>query len=377
MRQSMGYFRWTAPGSKTLLLAVLLVVSGLFLHAQEYRGTIYGAVADPNGAMVPGAVVTAAGPQQTYHATANSKGEFVIPFVELGVYTVSVYAPGFGTEKQSNIHIDVAAKIELKFTLKVGSTAESITVSDNAVGLNMADASGGTVMDPEKIQNLPMNGRQVYQMLSLTPGTKFTSTIGPNGDSGSRGWDETNAYSINGQSGQYNQITLNGAPISTQGGGGAGAWNIAPNLDAVEEFKVMTNTYDAAYGREAGGTVNTVLKSGGNQFHGTAFDFWRNSILDANSFQFNQTNGHGEALPQPAPVRRHRRRPCFEEQDLLLLQLRGVARSSASYRFRPEPSLRICCRPRSGAGSVNLSNYLSANGVRRHLRSDDHHLRRI
>jgi hypothetical protein len=356
----MGYFRWTAPGSKTLLLAVLLVVSGLFLHAQEYRGTIYGAVADPNGAMVPGAVVTAAGPQQTYHATANSKGEFVIPFVELGVYTVSVYAPGFGTEKQSNIHIDVAAKIELKFTLKVGSTAESITVSDNAVGLNMADASGGTVMDPEKIQNLPMNGRQVYQMLSLTPGTKFTSTIGPNGDSGSRGWDETNAYSINGQSGQYNQITLNGAPISTQGGGGAGAWNIAPNLDAVEEFKVMTNTYDAAYGREAGGTVNTVLKSGGNQFHGTAFDFWRNSILDANSFQFNQTN---------------QKRPFHNEHQFGGTVGGPVLKNKTFFFFSfegwrevlPVPvqtgTITPDMLPATSGADVDLNNYLSTNGV--------------
>jgi hypothetical protein len=272
-----------------MLLAVLLLVSGLFLRAQEYRGTMYGVIADPTGAVVPGAVVTAAGPQQTYHATANSKGEFTIPFVELGVYTVSVDAPGFGTETQSNIHIDVAAKIGLNFVLKVGGAAESVTVNDNAVTLNTVDASGGTVMDPEKVQSLPMNGRQVYMMLSLTPGTKFTTTVGPGGDSGSRGWDETNNYSINGQSGNYNQMTLNGAPISQQGGGGAGTWNISPNLDAVEEFKVMTNTYDAAYGREAGGTVNTVLKSGGNKYHGTAFDFWRNSILDANTFQANQT----------------------------------------------------------------------------------------
>ena len=229
---------------------------------------------------------------------------------------------------QSNIRIDVAAKIELRFTLKVGSTAESITVSDNAVGLNLADASGGTVMDPEKIQNLPMNGRQVYMMLQLTPGTKFTSIAGAGGFSGTRGWDENNSYSINGQSGNYNQITLNGAPISAQGGGGAGTWNIAPNLDAVEEFKVMTNTYDAAYGREAGGTVNTVLKSGGNQFHGTAFDFWRNVILDANTFDYNQT---GKKKPY------HNQHqfggtvggPILKNKTYFFLQLRRMARSSA------------------------------------------------
>jgi len=187
-----------------MLMAVLLLLSGLFLRAQEYRGTIYGVIADPTGAVVPGAVVTAAGPQQTYHATANSKGEFSIPFVELGVYMVSVEAPGFGTVTQSNIHIDVAAKINLNFSLKVGGAAESVTVNDNAASLNTVDASGGTVMDPEKVQSLPMNGRQVYMMLSLTPGTKFTSIAGPGGFSGTRGWDESNSFSINGQSGNYN-----------------------------------------------------------------------------------------------------------------------------------------------------------------------------
>jgi hypothetical protein len=355
----MDYFRWTAPGSKALLLAVLLVVSGLLLHAQEYRGTIYGAVADPNGAMVPGAVVTAAGPQQTYHATANSGGEFVIPFVELGVYTVSVDAPGFGTEKQSNIRIDVAAKIELKFTLKVGSTAESITVSDNAVGLNMADASGGTVMDPEKIQSLPMNGRQVYMMLQLTPGTKFTSIAGPGGFSGTRGWDENNSYSINGQSGNYNQMTLNGAPISQQGGGGAGTWNIAPNIDAVDEFKVMTNTYDAAYGREAGGTVNTVLKSGGNQFHGTAFDFWRNSILDSNSFDAKQTgtakpyhNQHQFGGTVGGPVLKNKTFFFFSFEGWREVLPLTVQTGTITPDMLPSST---------SDGSVNLSNYLSAN----------------
>lgn len=342
-----------------MLLAVLLLVSGLFLHAQEYRGTMYGVVTDPSGALVPQAVITAAGPQQTYHATANSKGEFVIPFVELGVYSVSVDAPGFGKQTQDNIHIDVAAKINLNFTLKVGGAAESVTVSDNAVSLNTVDASGGTVMDPEKVQSLPMNGRQVYMMLSLTPGTKFTSIAGAGGFSGTRGWDESNSFSINGQSGNYNQMTLNGAPISQQGGGGSGTWNIAPNLDAVEEFKVMTNTYDAAYGREAGGTVNTVLKSGGNKFHGTAFDFWRNSILDANTFQYNQT---GQKKP-------------FHNQHQWGGTVGGPVLKNKTYFFfsfegwrevLPVPvqtgTITPDMLPAATGDPVNLSNYLAAVG---------------
>jgi hypothetical protein len=342
-----------------MLMAVLLLLSGLFLRAQEYRGTIYGVIADPTGAVVPGAVVTAAGPQQTYHATANSKGEFSIPFVELGIYMVSVEAPGFGTVTQSNIHIDVAAKINLNFSLKVGGAAESVTVNDNAASLNTVDASGGTVMDPEKVQSLPMNGRQVYMMLSLTPGTKFTSIAGPGGFSGTRGWDESNSFSINGQSGNYNQMTLNGAPISQQGGGGAGTWNIAPNLDAVEEFKVMTNTYDAAYGREAGGTVNTVLKSGGNKFHGTAFDFWRNSILDANTYQYNQTG-------QKKPFHNQHQwggtvgGPVLKDKTFFFFSFEGWR------EVLPVPvqtgTVTPDMLPAATGDPVNLSNYLSAVG---------------
>ena len=285
----MRRIKWTSSWLAIMLLGIWTFNQCLPLHAQEYRGTISGVVVDSSGALLPNAVITAAGPQQTYHAISNHKGEFSVPFVELGVYSVLVEAPGFGPETKSDIHIDVDSKVNLKFVLKVGSTAESVTVQANDVGLNTVDASGGTIIAPELVQNLPLNGRQVFMLLSLTPGTKFTQTqFGANGFSGTRGWDETNAYSINGQSGNYNQMTLNGAPISQQGGGGAGTWNIAPSIDAVDEFKVMTNTYDASYGRAVGGSVNTVLKSGSNKFHGTAYDFWKNTVLDANLYQNKQ-----------------------------------------------------------------------------------------
>lgn len=146
-------------------------------------------------------------------------------------------------------------------------------------------------MDPEKVQNLPLNGRQVYMLLALTPGARFTQTqFGASGYSGTRGWDESNAYSISGQPGTYNQFMLNGAPITQQGGGGAGTWNISPTIDAVQEFKVMTITFDAQYGRVGGGAVNIIVKSGTPRFHGTLYDYWRNSVLDANTYQLNQVN---------------------------------------------------------------------------------------
>ncbi len=265
-------------------------------YAQEFRGTISGKVTDAQGAVIQKATITAVGPSQTYKTVSGADGVFTIPFVQPATYQVTIAARGFKIEQRPGILIDINSRVNLEVALQVGANTETIVVqSAGGLTVNTEDASGGTIMDPEKVQQLPLNGRQSYMLLSLVPGTQFTVTqFGSGGYSGTRGWDESNAYSINGQSGSFNQFTLDGAPVSQQNGGGSGTWNIAPNIDAIEEFKVMTNTYDAQYGRYAGGTVNTILKSGQRQFHGTVFDFWRNSVLDANTFDQNQV---GAAKP--------------------------------------------------------------------------------
>ena len=238
----------------------ILIVFTSVVCAQEYRGTIIGRVTDPSGAVIPGATVAAQGPQQKYTVKTNGSGDFNIPFVQPGTYDVSVVAQGFKTELQKDVVIDVAQKVNLNISLQVGTATETVTVETNRVGVNTADASGGTVMDPEKIQNLPLNGRQVYQLLQLTPGVRFTTTtFGPSGNSGTRGWDQSNSYEINGVINNQNQFELNGAPISQQTSTARGAWFISPNVDAVQEFKVQTNTYDATVGRSGGGTNRRLL----------------------------------------------------------------------------------------------------------------------
>jgi hypothetical protein len=298
---------WRRPGiaglssGRMLLLTVFLLQTVLAgtLWGQEFRGTIIGSVSDPTGAVVPNALITAKGPQQTYTTKTNGSGNFAIPFVQPGTYEVTAEAQGFKKELKQGVNIDVSQKVNLNFSLQVGATSEEVTVKADAVSVNTADASGGTVMDPEKVQNLPLNGRQVYMLLALTPGTRFTtSTFGPAGNSGTRGWDQTNAYEINGVQNNLNQFTLNGANISQQTSTGRGSWFVAPNVDAVEEFKVQTNTYDATYGRTGGGTINVITKSGTKAFHGTAFDYWRNAVFDANFYQLNQRSqprfGHNQ-----------------------------------------------------------------------------------
>jgi len=279
----------TFSSALVCLFLVLVILLAGTAPAQEYRGTILGRVVDSSGAVIPGAQVAATGPQQTYRTKSNESGDFTIPFVQPGTYDVTVEAQGFKKTTQTAVRIDVLTKANLNFAMQVGTASETVNVESSFVGVNTADASGGTVMDPEKVQNLPLNGRQVYQLMQLTPGVRFTTTsFGPTGNSGTRGWDQTGSYQINGVLNQLNQFTLNGAPITQQTSTNRGAWQISPDVDAVEEFKVQTNNYDAAVGRSGGGTVNVVLKQGTNKFHGTLFDFWRNSVMDANYWQLDQ-----------------------------------------------------------------------------------------
>jgi len=160
---------------------------------QEFRGLILGNVSDPTGAVIPNAAITAKGPQQTYTTKTSSNGSFSIPLVQPGVYDVTAEAKGFKRELRTGVNIDISQKVNLNFSLQVGTVSEEVTVKSELVGVNTADASAGAVMDPDKIQNLPLNGRQVYMLLPLLPGTRFTTTtFGPNGNSGTRGWDHRN-----------------------------------------------------------------------------------------------------------------------------------------------------------------------------------------
>ncbi|MFN2974238.1 TonB-dependent receptor [Terriglobus aquaticus] len=261
------------------------------LYAQEYRGTLSGTVTDPSGAAVPGASVTAKSGEQTYVVKTDGSGRFVIPYAQPNTYMISVTADGFATAQFPNVTLQVSGTVDVPVKLSVSAAANEVTVSTEQFNLATTDASGGTVIDPEKVQNLPLNGRQVYQLLQLTPGVVFTQTqFGAGGFSGNRGWDTNNAYSINGQPGSTNQFLLNGGPISIQSGGPSGTWTIAPSVDAVQEVKVMTTTFDAQYGRAGGGIINTIIKNGTPHVHGTAYDFWENSAFEANTYQSNQVN---------------------------------------------------------------------------------------
>jgi hypothetical protein len=273
----------TALARSSLAFAILVCAA----FAQDFRATLTGLVTDPSGAAIPGATVKAT--NTSTNASKDTKttslGVFTIPYLDPGVYNVEVSAPGFQAVVREKIVLRVADKVNLPVELKVGQTTQSIVVTADQEIIETASADRGLVFDPIKTQQLPLNGRQTYMLMSLTPGVLYTTeTFGPGGNSGTRGWDTTNAYRINGARSGQNLFLLNGAPISDAGG----TWQVAPNVEAVQEFKVMTNTYDASYGRFGGGVVNTTIRSGANDWHGNVFDYFRNAVLDANRTENKQ-----------------------------------------------------------------------------------------
>src|SRR5438270_7754044 len=270
----------------TKKFAVLIVLVCGSLFAQDFRATLTGSVTDPSGAAVPNATVKATNiaNNATKEVKTTSEGVYTIPYLDPGEYNVEAIATGFQGLKRAGITLQVAQKMNLPLQLTVGQMNQEITVTGQQEVIDTADSSRGLVFDPIKTQEYPLNGRQTYMLMALTPGVVFTQEqFGASGFSGTRGWDVNSSYKINGARTGENLFLLNGAPISDNGG----SWQLAPNVEAVQEFKVMTNTYDSSYGRFGGGVVNTTLRSGGNHWHGDVFEYWRNRLLDANTFQNN------------------------------------------------------------------------------------------
>ncbi len=272
-------------------IVVMLCVCSL-AWTQDFRATLTGQIADPSRAPIPGALIKAVkeGTNEAKETKTNAEGVYTLPYLDPGTYIVEIAAQGFNTVRRT-IVLRVADKLNLSVALELGTVVQEVTVVGQQELIQTTTGSRGLNFDPIKVQEYPLNGRQSYMLLRLTPGVLFTQEqFGSSGFSGTRAWDVNSSYTINGGRTGTNQFLLNGAPISTDG-----TWQIAPNVEAIQEFKVMSNTYDAEYGRSGGGHVNTTIKSGTNDLHGSLFDFWRNTIFDANNTQNNrQGAGRGK-----------------------------------------------------------------------------------
>ena len=294
MRQAATGSRFASPWSPIRHLAILILLAGSITQAQEFRAVLTGQVTDPSGAVIGDVTVSAVNiaTGTSYTNKTTDKGVYYIPYVLPGTYTVTAEATGFKTFIQHNVLLLAAQTYAQNFNLAVGGVTEKVEVTDAPPQIETASASGGTVLDSRELENVPLNGSQIYMLLGTTPGSQFTQTsFGTGGYSGTRGWDVTNAYTLGGGVVGNNQFTLNGTNITQQTAAqnGAGSWIVSPNIDALQETNVMTTSYDARYGRTSGGTVNMVTKSGGNQFHGTADEAYEGALMNANNYENNLT----------------------------------------------------------------------------------------
>ncbi len=272
---------------KKVLPIFLLALTSTGLFAQD-RATIAGTVTDPSGASIPNATVRAVllSTNTATETKTNSSGTYTLPYLLPGIYNIDVTATGFQTLRRNTLAVEVGTRMNLPLTLTVGQIGSEVTVVGEQEAINTGDASRGLVFDPIKVQEFPLNGRQSYMLLNLTPGVIFTQeTFGATGFSGTRAWDVNSSYKFNGaRAGNGNNVfMMNGTPISNEGS----TWEFAPSIDAIQEFSAMTTVYDASYGHQAGGVVNTVIRGGTNQWHGDIYDYFRNAVLDANNFGNN------------------------------------------------------------------------------------------
>ncbi|MBL8231403.1 MAG: carboxypeptidase regulatory-like domain-containing protein [Bryobacterales bacterium] len=279
-----------------LTIAVALLAIGL--TAQETRATLSGTVVDPSGAAVAGAnlKLNNAETSITLNTTSNDTGSYRFLFVNPGTYRLTAEHPGFRTFIRENIILSVSQSAVADVTLTVGQATESVTINSEAPLLEADRADRGLVITNKTVVDMPLNIRNPIMLSALSPGivhTSGTQHLNPFSNNGISSW------SINGGRGSNNEFLLDGAPNNTLYNR---TNNIAyvPSVDAVEEFKVMSNSYDAQYGRTGGGVVNVSIKSGTNQFHGSGYEFLKRTALNANTFANNSKNAprQGNALDQ-------------------------------------------------------------------------------
>src|SRR5579872_5662312 len=268
-----------------MLLAMLLGISALPAFGQIDRGAIAGRVLDASGAVVPSATVTITNKATGVAITTpvDAAGEYQVLTLIPGIYSVKVSAAGFDSVLRDDITLHVQDHLSLDFTLKVGSVKTEIVVTSGEPILQTQTADLGSVVNEQSINELPLNGRRYADLALLEPGVdKYYGAANPAPD----------RFSVSGNSELQNNFILNGIDNNSfsENLQELSAQVVQPPPDALQEFKIQTRTFSAEFGNSAGAVVNVALKSGSNAFHGDLFEFFRNKVLDANTW-LNNANG--------------------------------------------------------------------------------------
>jgi len=260
-------------------------------RAQLYTGSISGVVTDPSGALVPGAKITVTDELKgfTFTAGTDNSGRYLVRNVPPGAYTVSAEAKGFQTQKKISLRVDVEQNLSVDFALTVGVAAQTVEVQASSVHLQTEDATTGQVVNRKFVNDLPLLDRQFVNLAYLAPGV--TETDAPNSQGAQGGIN----FNSNGSRNATADVLIDGAS-STNFDQNSGIQNVPynPSVDSVEEFKVEQTNFSAEYGFAVGAIINVITRSGTNKLHGSAYEFLRNSVMDANDW-FN--NANSAAIP--------------------------------------------------------------------------------
>lgn len=268
------------------LLGILLLCSASL--AQNVYGVLNGSVLDPSGAAVPGASVAAtnSGTGARFTATSSAQGLYTLPALPVGVYELTVESPGFQGFTVRNIRLQVNETIRVDAQLKVGTASETVTVEADAVVVDTVSPTLKAVVDQKRIEELPLNGRNATQLMRLVVGTVQDNRA--DNTSGTT-YPGVTGVSVNGGRSNTTNFMLDGAQNNDHY---TNVPNPMPNPDALQEFSVQTNSFSAEFGRQSGGIVNAVTKSGTNELHGSAFSFVRNKAMNATPY-FGATRADG------------------------------------------------------------------------------------
>jgi len=264
------------------LVAVIVLFTSSRVEAQLTEGNVVGTVSDPSGAGVAGAKVSVknVGTAITLETTSDAQGYYRVPHLSPGTYEIQVAKDGFKTLVLQGIQVNVGVITRADATLQVGSLSQSVTVTSALPLIQLDEARLTDTIDTRQVDNLPLNGRQVYQLVSLQPGVTATNApVISNVPSPTSSVTFDFGYIANGATPRGNNFVLDGNSNNNEWLGGTPL--IYPSLDAIEEVQVQTLNFNAEYGRNNGTVVNIVTKSGTNNYHGTAFYSFRNTALNA------------------------------------------------------------------------------------------------
>jgi hypothetical protein len=296
--------------TSVLKLALSATVFSAALWAQYEAAEVLGTVHDPAGAVIPNASVTLINQETGIQSkvAADEKGNFDFFNVKVGRYTIAVEHAGFAKYTAKDVPVDVNARQRVEVAMQVGAVSETVNVTGAAAPLETDSSEHGQVIDTQQVVELPLNGRNYADLALLSTNTiksPMAISFSPSGT------PREAAFNVNGMRSTYNNFLLDGQDNNYYGTSNQGysSQAVQPSPDAIAEFKVITTNYSAEYGRVGGAVVNAVMKSGTNQFHGTFYEFLRNTDLNAIGFQFSpsvflkptlQRNQFGTVLGGPA-----------------------------------------------------------------------------